>query len=127
MARAHLGQQLTPEAIAQLQYLGKEVCRICSAIRARTTPYCSHCRCATAARPLQLGDALPDRRRAPPGEGQHGQAIRPTGDAADVGVAADGTQVPPDEAQDAICLSQSASDGALRSGSSCFKNSKFLF
>ncbi len=63
LVRAHLGQQLTAEAIAQLRHLDKAACRICSSIRARTTPHCSHCGCATATRPLQLGDSIPDRRR----------------------------------------------------------------
>ena len=64
MARMHLGQVLNAEAIAQLRALGKEACRVCAAIRARTTPHCNGpCGCATATRPLQQGDAIPDRRR----------------------------------------------------------------
>eukprot|EP00975_Prorocentrum_lima_P055391 11618092-Prorocentrum_lima.AAC.1 len=59
----HLGQALTPEAIAQLRHHDKAACRICSGIRAHTHPYCAHCGCATATRPLQLGDTIPDRRR----------------------------------------------------------------
>eukprot|EP00973_Karenia_brevis_P001906 258911-Karenia_brevis.AAC.1 len=63
MSRAHLGQQLRAETVAQLRHLDKAACRVCSGIRARLTPWCQHCRCTTATRPLQLGDSLPDRRR----------------------------------------------------------------
>ena len=65
LVRVHLGQQLSAEAIAQLRALDKVACRICAGIRAQTTPHCSHCSCATATRPLQLGDSVPDRRRGP--------------------------------------------------------------
>ena len=65
MVRMHVGQPLSAEAVAQLRALGKECCRICGTIRARTSPTCTSptCRCATATRPLQLGDVIPDRRR----------------------------------------------------------------
>jgi hypothetical protein len=49
--------------VAQLRSLDKFACRIRAGIRARTTLPCTHCGCATATRPLQLGDAVPDRRR----------------------------------------------------------------
>lgn len=67
MVRMHLGQPLNAEAVAQLRHLDKGACRICGTIRARTYPYCSECGCATATRPVQLGDSIPDRRRPPPG------------------------------------------------------------
>ena len=63
LCRTHLGQELTAEAIAQLRNLGKVACRICGGIRARTSPACSRCGCATATRPLRLGDRIPDTRR----------------------------------------------------------------
>ena len=63
LVRAHLGQALSAEAVAQLRMLDKTACQICAGIRARTTPYCQHCRCATPTRPLVLGDRVPDRRR----------------------------------------------------------------
>jgi hypothetical protein len=63
LVRMHLGQSLTAEAIAQLRSLDKVACRVCASIRARTSMQCSHCECATATRPLQLGDIVPDRRR----------------------------------------------------------------
>ena len=63
LARTHLGQALREDMVAQLRALDKEACRICSSIRARTTPHCTTCGCATATRPLQLGDIVPDRRR----------------------------------------------------------------
>ena len=66
MVRAHLGQSLTAEAVAQLRVLDKAACQICTGIRARATPYCQHCRCATLTRPLVLGDIVPDRRRPAP-------------------------------------------------------------
>ena len=66
LVRAHLGQQLTADAITQLRHLGKEACRICASIRASTNPRCSSCNCATATRPLQMGDVVPDRRRPAP-------------------------------------------------------------
>ncbi len=65
LVRAHMGQALLPEAISQLRQLGKEACRVCASIRARTNPYCAHCGCATATRPLQQGDVVPDRRCGP--------------------------------------------------------------
>ena len=72
IVRMHLGQQLSADAIAQLRHLGKAACRICGSIRASTNPQCSYCGCATATRPLQLGDTVPDRRRLPAGTvGQH--------------------------------------------------------
>ena len=63
IVRAHLGQPLLAETVAQLRALGREACRICASIRARTTPHCTHCGVATPTRPLQLGDVVPDRRR----------------------------------------------------------------
>ena len=66
LVRAHLGQPLLAETVAQLRGLGREACRICSSIRARTNPRCTTCGCATATRPLQLGDVIPDRRRGAP-------------------------------------------------------------
>ena len=63
IVRAHLGQPLLAETIAQLRALGKEACRVCASIRARSTPHCNSCGCATPTRPLQLGDIVPDRRR----------------------------------------------------------------
>ena len=63
LVRAHLGQVLTAEAVAQLRTLDKAACQICAAIRARTTPYCRTCQCATPTRPLVLGDVVQDTRR----------------------------------------------------------------
>ena len=63
LVRAHLGEELTPAALAQLRALGKGACQICSSIRARSNVHCSHCGCATPTRPLALGDKVPDRRR----------------------------------------------------------------
>jgi hypothetical protein len=63
LVRMHLGQQPSAEAIAQLRSLDKVACRICAGIRGRRTEHCTHCGCATATRPLQLGDSVPDRRR----------------------------------------------------------------
>ncbi len=97
IVRMHLGQPLTAEAVEQLRALGKEACRICASIRARTTPHCATCGCATATRPLQLGDVVPDRRRGPqrnpglpagtsPGHGGDG-ALPAAGPGMDVGLA----------------------------------------
>ena len=77
MVRMHLGQALLPETVAQLRALGKEACRICACIRARTTARCSTCGCATATRPLQLGDIVPDRRRGTNQEGSVPAAASP--------------------------------------------------
>jgi hypothetical protein len=63
LVRAHLGQVVTAEAVAQLRTLDKAACQICAAIRARTTPYCRTCQCATPTRPLVLGDLVQDTRR----------------------------------------------------------------
>ena len=38
LVRAHMGQTLTAEATVQLRHLDKTACRVCSGIRARTTP-----------------------------------------------------------------------------------------
>ena len=65
MVRMHLGQAIPQQTIEQLRDLGKEAFRICSTIRARTSPQCAFCRYATPTRPLQLGDIIPDRRRGP--------------------------------------------------------------
>ena len=77
MVRMHLGQALLPETVAQLRALGKEACRICACIRARTTARCSTCGCATATRHLQLGDIVPDRRRGTNQEGSVPAAASP--------------------------------------------------
>ena len=56
---------------------------MCASIRAQSTVHCSHCGCATATRPLQLGDCVPDRRRGAaatvaPGPGVAANLAAPT-------------------------------------------------
>ena len=113
LARAHLGQVLRPEAIAQLRALDKAACRICGGIRARLTPHCSHCGCATATRPLQAGDSVPDRRRGSAATGPTDGVAASTGGG--VRAAAPG---PPDDQQEPVTAAPRAvtiSDGSKRS------------
>lgn len=87
MVRSHLGQPLLAETVAQLRALDKVACRICASIRSDTDPRCRHCNCATATRPLQLGDSVPDRRR-----GQQTQASQEAGGSASQPVPPDGAE-----------------------------------
>lgn len=64
MCRAHLGQQLTAEAVAQLRALDRGACQICASIQKRTNPRCDRCGVATPTRALVLGNCIPDTRRA---------------------------------------------------------------
>lgn len=64
IGRAHLGQQLSAAAIAQLRSLDRVACQVCSGIRKRTNPRCDRCECATPTRALVLGDSVPDTRRS---------------------------------------------------------------
>ena len=61
-SRAHLGQQLNAEAVAQLRALDRMACQLCYGIRIRTNPQCGRCDIATPTRALILGDVVPDAR-----------------------------------------------------------------
>ena len=67
LGRAHLGETLSAETIAQLRALGRGACVKCEGIRVRTNPQCQHCGGATSTRPLRLGDRIPARRRGEAG------------------------------------------------------------
>ena len=92
-----MGQVLPREAIEQLRLLGKEACRICSGIRAKTNPHCAHCGFATPTRPLQEGDIIPDRRRgehasAPPSAPQGSAPVSTVRDSSNAHTATDETE-----------------------------------
>ena len=80
LCRAHLGQELSAEAVAQLRALDRVACQVCASIRVRTNPTCGRCGVATPTRALILGDVIPDTRigqQAPPA------AVSPAGQRAD--------------------------------------------
>ena len=67
LCRAHVGQTLSAETVAQLRAIDHGACRFIASIRVRTTPTCGRCGLATSTRPLILGDVVPDTRTGPPG------------------------------------------------------------